>query len=218
MHKFTDEQKQFIKTNASGIGNAELRELFNQSFNLNLTVKQIKGFKHNNKITSGLTGRFEKGQISWNKGKKWDEFMSEEGKLNSLRTKVKKGNKSHNCDPIGTEKWKSDHKNRDDIGFLYVKVADGKKQNNWKQKHRLIWEEANGPIPGSHKVIFADGDRTHIELSNLILVSNSEMLIMNKRSLIYSDPEATTTATLIAKVIDKTNKVKRCKKEELNER
>jgi hypothetical protein len=194
------------------VSNAALREKFNKTFNLNLTVKQIKGFKGNNKISSGLTGRFKKGQVSWNKGKLWNEFMSKEAQANSLKTTFKKGNKSYNCDPIGTEKWKSDHKNRDDIGFLYVKVKDGTKQHNWKQKHRLIWEEAYGPIPAGYKLIFADADRTHIELSNLILVSNSQMLIMNHKNLIFTDPEITTTGSIIAKIIDKTNKTKKRRK------
>ena len=38
---------------------------------------------------------------------------------------------------------------------------------------------------------------------------------MNRRNLIYSDPEATETGSLIAKVIDKTNKVRRSKKEKI---
>ena len=213
--KYTDEQINFLRIISKGLGNKETAGLFNQHFGTNYSEEQIKNIKSNYGISSGLTGYFPKGNVSFNKGKKWNEFMSEKGMLNSLKTTFKKGNKSHNCDPIGTEKWKSDHKNRDDIGFLYVKVQDGKKQNNWKQKHRLIWEEANGPIPRGHKVIFADGDRTHIELSNLILVSNSQMLIMNRRNLIYSDPEATETGSLIAKVIDKTNKVRRSKKEKI---
>ena len=70
MHTYSDEQKLFIENNAKGMSNKELTEKFNTYFNLNLEVSQIKSFKGNNKISSGLNGRFRKGQTSWNKGKK----------------------------------------------------------------------------------------------------------------------------------------------------
>lgn len=59
-----------------------------------------------------------------------------------------------------------------------------------------------------HKVIFADGNKRNFNINNLILVSNSEALIMNTNKLIYEDAELTKTGSLIAKVIDKTNKLK----------
>lgn len=59
-----------------------------------------------------------------------------------------------------------------------------------------------------HKVIFADGNKRNFNIDNLILVTNSEALIMNKNKLIYEDVELTKTGSLIAKVIDKTNKLK----------
>lgn len=205
---FNDEQLEFVLNNYKNIGNKELTEIINRKFNLNLTKNQVKGFKNNHKLDSGLDGRYKKGNIPMNKGKKWEEFMSEKGMTNSKKTTFKKGNIPANADPIGTEKWKK-HNNRNDIGFLYVKVADGKRQNNWKQKHRLIWEEKYGPIPKGYKLIFKDGNREHIELSNLALVTNSQMLILNRNNLIYNNVEATETAITLAKYIDKVNKCKK---------
>lgn len=207
MHKYTEEQKEFLIANNYGKSAKELVEIFNKKFGTTLTARNIKTFRGNHKLNSGLTGRFEKGHKSWNKGKKWAEFMSKEGQANSSKTTFKKGNTPANSDPVGTEKWKSSHSNRDDEGFLYVKIQDKKGRFNWKQKHRLIWEEAYGPIPKGHKVIFLDGDRHHIELSNLALVSNSQMLIMNRNNLIYEEKELTESGILISKVIDKVNKV-----------
>ena len=204
MKLLNDVQHDFLIDNYKGIGNCELTKLINNTFNTNFTVQQIKQYKSNRHLDSGLTGRFEKGQKSWNKGKKWDDYMSDQGKVNSSKTWYKKGNISDNADAIGTEKWKSKN---DDEGLLYVKVQDGKRQANWKQKHRMIWEEVNGKIPKGHKVIFKDGNRHNFSIDNLALVSNSEMLILNKNNLIYNDKELTEVGINIAKIKDRTNKI-----------
>lgn len=209
MIKYTEDQIDFLIENNYGKTSIELAEMFNETFGTHITRKNIKTFRGNRHLDCGLTGRFEKGQKSWNKGKHWDDFISKEGQENSKKTCFKKGNKSWNCDSIGTEKWKSDHKNKGDEGFLYVKVQDGTKQNNWKQKHRLIWEQEYGPIPRGHKVIFKDGNRHNIKLDNLALVSNSQMLILNRHNLIFNECELTETGINIAKVIDKVNKKSR---------
>ena len=264
---YTEEMHKFIFEHHNDLTIKELTELFNDTFNMNITEKAIKSYKGNHKLKSSRKGLYRgikynraitdyilnnyqdksckalaeeintlfgtnfnndsinnfksrlkklniniqtginegcysKGHIPLNKGTK--------GMYNvgGNKTSFKKGNKAYNCDPIGTEKWKSDHADRNDKGFLYVKVKDGAKQHNWIPKHRLIWEKANGKIPKGYKVIFADRDRNHIELSNLILVSNFQMLIMNKNNLIYNDQEATLSGSIVAKIIDKRNKVK----------
>lgn len=56
--------------------------------------------------------------------------------------------------------------------------------------------------------MFADKNKRNFDIDNLILVSKSEDLIMNNNKLLFSNKELTKTGHLIAKVIDKTNKVK----------
>lgn len=196
---------EFIQCNYKGKDNLELAELLNEKFNLNTTADKVSMLKVNLKRRFGINvqtginkGCYKKGNIPINKGTK--------GMFNvgGNRTSFKKGNKSWNCDPIGTEKWKSQTKN-DKEGFLYVKVQDGHKQHNWKQKHRLLWEQAYGEIPEGYKVIFKDGNRHNIVLENLALVSDSQMLILNQHDLIYKEKELTEVGINIAKVIDKAN-------------
>jgi len=67
---YTPEQAQFIRENYTGRSVAELTALFNGQFRTEKTWQQIKTFVHNRGITSGRTGQFEKGQESWNLGKK----------------------------------------------------------------------------------------------------------------------------------------------------
>lgn len=106
---FNEEQESFIRANAKGLTNQELTDLVNKTFGLNVTAKQVKTFKNKHKISSGLTGHFEKGHVPANKGKKFP------GKTN--RTSFKKGQRSHNYKPIGYERI-------DEDGYVLVKVSD----------------------------------------------------------------------------------------------
>lgn len=54
-----------------------------------------------------------------------------------------------------------------------------------------------------------DGNKLNVDPKNLILVTDSEELIMNRNKLRYKEAELTKTGSLIAKVIDKTHKVKK---------
>lgn len=60
-----------------------------------------------------------------------------------------------------------------------------------------------------HKVIFADKNKRNFSIDNLILVANSEALIMNTNKLIYEEAELTKTGVLIAKIIDRNRKLER---------
>lgn len=198
MIRYTKEQKQFLIDNNYMKSSQELADMFNKEFGTNITKTNIKCFRGNNKLNSGLTGRFEKGQVSWNKGKKWAEYMSKEGQLNSSKTTFKKGHIPHNHRKIGSERITID-------GYWEIKIRE---PNKWELKHRYLYKKLKGDIPKGHKVIFADGNKNNLDIDNLILVSNSEELIMNRNSLRFDDKELTKTGSIIAKVMDKTNKVK----------
>ena len=191
MHKFSDEQIEFIREIAPGRYAAEITEMVNKRFNLDLKVSQIESCKKNHNIMSGIDSRFKKGMIPYNKGKKGS--MSPEQYEKCKATMFKKGNIPQNHRPIGSERIDRD-------GYTYTKVAE---PNKWKLKHRLLWEEHNGPIPHKHRLIFADGNRQNICLENLILVSYAESLIMSQRELFSENAEFTKTGVNIAKVLNK---------------
>lgn len=108
---------------------------------------------------------------------------------------ISSGLKSCNL-PIGSER-----KNK---GYTLIKIAE---PNVWIEKHRYIYESMYGNIPTGYTVMFADGNKENFDIDNLILVSDSERLIMNTKGLIFEDAELTKTGNLIAKIIDKTNKL-----------
>ena len=198
MHRYSEEQKEFIITNNYGKYSKELAEMFNQYFNTNITAKEIAYFRRNNKLNSGLTGQFKKGNVAHNKGKKQIEYMSQESIERTKKTRFKKGNKPKNYRPVGSERITKD-------GYIEVKVAD---PNKWETKNKIIYKQYFGDIPEGHKIIYADGNKLNNDINNLILVSDNEELIMNRHRLRTEDIELTKTGYLIAKVIDKTNMVK----------
>ena len=198
-NKYTKEQKEFLIANNYMRTAKDLTDMFNEKFGTDLTVNNIKNFRSNNKLKSGLTGRFVKGQISWNKGKKWDDYMSKEGQANSRKTTFKKGNIPHNHRPVGSERITKD-------GFVEIKIAE---PNKWDIKARVIYERAYGKITKGYKVIYLDGDKLNLELSNLKIVSSAEELIMNKNNLRFSNKQLTETGHLIAKVINKRGQLKK---------
>lgn len=198
MHRYSKEQKEFIITNNYGKYSKELAEMFNQHFNTNITAKEIAYFRRNNKLNSGLTGQFKKGNVPHNKDKKQVEYMSKEAIERTKKTRFKKGNKPKNYRPVGSERITKD-------GYIEVKVAD---PNKWETKNKIIYKQYFGDIPEGHKIIYADGNKLNNDINNLILVSDNEELIMNRYRLRTEDIELTKTGYLIAKVIDKTNMVK----------
>ena len=190
MHKFTEEQIEYIKKVASGKYAAEITKLVNKKFNLKLKVSQIKTCKINQLIRSGIESRFTKGHIPANKGKKG---MSPEQYEKCKPTMFKKGQAPQNHKPVGSERIDRD-------GYVLVKVAE---PNKWKLKHRILWEQANGPIPEKHRLVFADGNRQNICLENLILVSYAESLIMSQRNLFKENASHTKVGANIAKLLNK---------------
>ena len=85
-------------------------------------------------------------------------------------------------------------------GYVDIKIAD---PNKWRAKHKLVWEEVNGPIPTGKVVMFADGDNRNFAIDNLLCVTKRKMLTLNKHKLISNDAELTRTGLLIADVYEK---------------
>ena len=84
MHKYTEEQRSYIKRYAKGRTSKELTDMFNKKFGLDIKVRTMQSYKTNLKVTSGVDCRFKKGQVSHNKGKKMPECLYEKMKSNNV--------------------------------------------------------------------------------------------------------------------------------------
>lgn len=124
-------------------------------------------------------GQFAKGHNPWNKGLKGLQIGGKE-------TQFQKGQLPHNYKTVGSERV--DKKD----GYILIKVQDhGPYQKRWRHKHVIEWEKENGPVPNGYVLVFADQDKTNIEMDNLLLITRSELALMNKQNLFSTDAEIT---------------------------
>ncbi len=188
------EVRDFIARNYRGIKTAELVGKINAAFGTAYTCKQLRTYKKRHGFRSGNDGRFKPGQISFNKGKTWNEFMKPEKQAASRRTSFKKGMTPHNHKLVGTEAIRPGKKKNHGV-MVWIKVAE---PNKWREKHRLVWEQAHGPIPAGHLVIFADGNLLNTDLSNLILINKAQNATINRCIKRGKDPETTKSAIALA--------------------
>lgn len=199
INKWSTTEDKILIENASNHTNKELQQML-LNIGSERTISSIQHRKRKLGVRCSFNaGCFKKGHNTHNKGKKWEEYMSEKGKHNSLKTVFKKGNIPHNHRPVGSERINVE-------GYSEIKI---KEPNKWILKHRYIYEQHYGKIPDGYNVMFADKNRQNFDIDNLILVSKHEDLIMNRKKLIYEDKELTKSGHLVAKVIAKTAKLKK---------
>lgn len=198
MNKYNEEICEYLKKNHYGKSTIELSKEINTKFNINSTPDNIQSLKSRIKRRDGFVfqparndGCIKKGNIPWNKNTR--------GIVHENRTSYKKGNIPFNFRKMGEERINVD-------GYVEVKV---KNPNKWELKHRFLYKEYNGHIPKGHVIIFADNNRTNFKKENLIAISRSENLILNKNNLRFDNQELTESGILIAKVVDRINERKR---------
>ena len=119
--------------------------------------------EHPNQVAT----RFKSGHISHNKGRRVDEWMSQEARERWKNTWFHDGHTPHNAKPVGYERT-------DKEGYILIKVAEHRRM---VFKHRWIWEQANGPIPDGMMLKFKDGDKSNCILDNLVLMTRAQHMV-----------------------------------------
>ncbi|MBE5928484.1 MAG: HNH endonuclease [Lachnospiraceae bacterium] len=198
-HKYTDEEKTFMEAYVPGHSYKEIQKAFTDRFRWGITVGQIKSYIGSNNLNTGRTGRFEKGHIPSNKGKKMSAELYEKAKP----TMFKKGHVPSNYRPVGSERITKD-------GYIEIKIADSRK---WALKHRVIWESENGNIPKDCNIVFRDGNRKNTNIDNLMMVKKGVIAVLNHTGM-CKHKEARETAIRLSELKIETAKAKRRKKEE----
>ena len=182
------EMVEFMMEYIPGHQESEIRAEFEKRFGIVLTEGQIGNFKYLHGVKSGTNGgRFQKGHITHNKGKKMSPKVYERVK----HTMFKKGHAPVNHRPVGSERINAD-------GYTEVKVAE---PNKWKLKQRFIYEEATGEkLAKNDVIIFLDGDRQNFDISNLVKMTRVELARYNQDHLYGEEVEINKTAVLVAKL------------------
>jgi hypothetical protein len=181
-HKYTPQEIQFLRDIAVGHSYADIAELFNTHFALTCSSGNIKGALKYYSIRNGRDCKFQRGQASFNKGIRGVHYHEP--------TEFKPGHVPANHKPVGSERISVD-------GYIEMKIAEPRR---WQQKHRVIWEAENGAVPKGYVVIFADGNKLNCSQDNLVLISRSQLSVINKVGLRYHDRETVEAAAAIADV------------------
>ena len=185
-HRYTDEQKQFLRENVKSCSYLELTDAFNKKFGLDFSRDRMSTALSRLGLRNYRNAQFPKGHIPANKGVKGVHY--------SPATEFKKGHVPLNYVPVGTEVLM---KKGRVAGYTKVKVAD---PNKWRMKHVIVWEAAHGEIPKGHCVIFADRDKTNFSLDNLLLVTRVELARMNQNGYISTNADLTKIGHTMAKL------------------
>lgn len=191
--KYPAEIIAYIMVNYKGCGPTEMAERLNTEFGTHYTVQQLNSYYCNHHLLSGLTGRFEKGHVPINKGKKGCYAPGCE------KSWFSNGHIPATTQPLGTVTLRED-------GYLWKKIAEPKE---WKPMHIVVWEDANGPVPDGYIVTFLDGDKTNTAIDNLTLITRAESLELTRKKLRTSDAELTKTGILTAKLNIAASKAKK---------
>ena len=188
---FPKEITDFIIANNYGKTTIEIMDIVNAEFKTDFKINQIKAFRKNHKLVSGIKGQFQKGNVPWTKGKKGLHFPGSE------KTWFKKGQLPLNHKEIGTEVI-------DKNGYHKIKIAE---PNKWKFKHIMEWEKHNGKVPEGCFISFKDGDHRNCGIDNLMCITKAEHAILNHQKMRSSSPELTETGLVIAKLKHKTSEL-----------
>lgn len=197
MRLFTDEQHEYLVSIVKGRTVKEIVEMINKKYDLSIEPRQIRAYKKNHNLVSNLDATFKKGHTPVNKGTK--------GLYNvgGNKTSFKPGQKAKNWKPVGSERVDRD-------GYILIKIRDdGIYQERWRPKHKVLWEEANGPLPKGHCLIFLDSNKQNVSLDNLLLITRQQLVRMNQNNLISENPEVTKTGAIIADIFSKMGERKR---------
>ena len=202
--KYPEGMAEYVASIAQGKSTAELVEAVNRKYGAGtIGIRQMKAYKKNHGINTGLTGQFEPGSTPANKGKK----MSPEAYEKCAPTKFRKGQTPVNHKPVGTESVRRNYK-RNQM-FVYVKVAE---PNIWRMKHIMEWEKHNGPVPKGKAIIFADGNPQNTDIDNLVMVSRSQLAVMNRWGIHGYDKQTAEVAANVASLKIVVSERKRGKK------
>ena len=127
----------------------------------------------------GADFRFKPGQAPPNKGLRRPGWAPGRMRETQFKKGERRGVAVDLWKPIGTERLSKD-------GYLERKINNGLPlQKRWRAVHLIIWEEANGPLPAGHAVVFKNGIKSEIRLENLELIKRADLM---RRNAIHNYP------------------------------
>lgn len=178
----------------------DLVDDFNAQFSMNATKSALLGTCKRYGIKSGRDGRFNKGQESWNKGKKMP-FNA-----NSAKTQFKKGQRPQNTKYLGHERVSKD-------GYVEISVAETNPHTGFHRryvlKHRYLWEQQHGPVPDGMCLKCLDGDKTNCDPSNWECIDRALLPALTRKRNFESLPNEVKPLAITASKLEHKAKQRR---------
>jgi len=120
----------------------------------------------------GVKTRFQKGQISWNKGLK--------GFCSSPATRFKKGHLPANAKELGTI---TIHRPKRDRPYRMIAIAGPTPtRHKWIPYAQYVWERIHGPLPKGLLVVHDDGNSMNDTPGNLVMVDRKGNINLMKKN------------------------------------
>lgn len=151
------------------IFNRDTHKIYNKAFALGLKKDSQYLATEGGRFTGylgekSIRHKFKKGHEPFNKGMKgWSAKGTE-------ATRFRKGQKPPNYKPVGYMRVTPD-------GYTEIKMEEG--MQKFKLLHRVVWERMNGKIPHGMNLVFLDGDKQNIDITNLSLVTKKQNMLRN---------------------------------------
>lgn len=180
-HKWSKEEREYLAKVVTGRYVKEVTAEMNKKFEYQFTEMQVRGAIKRYGLKMGISTKFQKGRVPYNKGTK--------GVSKANKGSYKKGNIAINAAPIGAE--------RTHQGYTRVKVSE----NKWELKQRVMYEKYHNVKLKPHDVvIFLNRNKKDFSKENLYLIDRETQLHMAKENLWSEDPELNKTAVKIAEI------------------
>jgi hypothetical protein len=113
--------------------------------------------------------RFQPGNVPANKGTRRPGYAP--GRM--AETQFHKGQPPRNWLPIGSVRFSKE-------GYRQIKMTDtGYPPRDWVCEHLLLWRDVHGPVPAGHALCFKDGNKKHISIDNLEVITRGELMLRN---------------------------------------
>lgn len=160
---------------------------------VDVSAKAIHALRKRKGWKTGRTGCYEKGHVPANKGQKMP-FNA-----NSALTQFKKGRAPRNAKFVG-------HEYVDTGGYVLVSINEVNPHTGLERryvfKHRLLWENQNGPLPHGYALKCLDGNKLNTDPSNWKALSRAVLCRLNggpkKKRISYDEAPAELKPTILA--------------------
>lgn len=186
-NRYSEQQIDFLKTNAFGRTREELTELFNKRFSTNKSIQNIKAFCNNRGFYCGNDGQYKNKHKAWQTGLSGEEYKKHYTKESFERSHV--GITNHRKHKIGDTVIRH--------GIPHILTSTEKNTPIDKRvmsKRRYVYEKHHGRIAKGHRVVVLDGEAKNISVDNLYCVPDKFIPILNKNHWLTDVREHTLTA------------------------